>query len=72
MNDSVDYQIELHLRNLEDELKSAEQQYLEKIQCIVAKYTNRATELREKVCATTTLSVKYHYFNSSYLVIKGI
>eukprot|EP00486_Rosalina_sp_Unknown_P015499 CAMPEP_0201594578 /NCGR_PEP_ID=MMETSP0190_2-20130828/191853_1 /ASSEMBLY_ACC=CAM_ASM_000263 /TAXON_ID=37353 /ORGANISM="Rosalina sp." /LENGTH=199 /DNA_ID=CAMNT_0048054247 /DNA_START=25 /DNA_END=625 /DNA_ORIENTATION=- len=48
MNNSVDYQIELHLKNLEDELKTAEQQYLERLQSIVAKYTNRATELREQ------------------------
>ena len=47
MNTSVDYNIELNLRNLEDELKSAEQQYLEKIQCIVSKYTSRASSLRE-------------------------
>ena len=53
MNDSVDYQIELHLKSLEDELKIAEQQYLAKIQLIVAKYTSRATELRQQVSEYT-------------------
>jgi len=48
MNNSVDYQMEVHLKNLEDELKSAEQQYLDKIECIVSKYTAKATEHRER------------------------
>jgi len=48
MHSSVDYQIELNLKKLEDELQNAEQQYLERVQSIVAKYTNRASSLREE------------------------
>lgn len=74
MNGSVDYQIELHLKDLEDELKLAEQRYLEKIQLIVAKYTSRASQLREQVshynnhCLYNILTITMH----QYLVIKRI
>eukprot|EP01083_Nonionella_stella_P213376 769677_1 len=47
MTDTFDYQMEINLKNLEDELKAAEQQYLQKLQDIVSKYTNKAKELRE-------------------------
>lgn len=58
---SVDYQIEVHLKRLEDELKAAEQEYLQKIQCLVAKYTAKATEIRQNVCSFENNQACNHY-----------
>eukprot|EP00484_Ammonia_sp_Unknown_P027568 CAMPEP_0197034248 /NCGR_PEP_ID=MMETSP1384-20130603/12413_1 /TAXON_ID=29189 /ORGANISM="Ammonia sp." /LENGTH=383 /DNA_ID=CAMNT_0042464151 /DNA_START=31 /DNA_END=1182 /DNA_ORIENTATION=- len=48
MNTSVDYQLEAHLKEFEDELIAAEQKYVETLQSIVGKYITRAAQLREQ------------------------